>query len=232
MKKLAFVALVACLALGAWWMMRPSGFDTDAPLMSDGTDIDLLQGLDTNDVSEGWVHRKFLTVAAADYQMVQDEGEQALRCITDNSASIFARDTQIAAADLPILSWRWKVVQPIESDVDEATKEGDDHPLRFFVVFSNETGGRKAMEIIWSNKKYAPGDYKIIDDFYHYVANGLSENTGTWHSQNVDLRQLYIDIGGAGTPILETLGFFCDSDNTGTRSEGLFKNVILSAAPL
>lgn len=228
MKKRIGAAVIAVVAAGAWWTLRPSGFDTDAPLLFSGGDIDLLQGLDTDDLPDGWVHRKFLTVAAADYHMVDNDGQPALQCTTDGSASIFARDTQIAVADLPILSWDWKVIQPIESDVDESTEDGDDHPLRFFIVFSNENSDRKAMEIIWSNKTYAPGDYKIIGDFYHFVANGLDENVGEWHAQNVDLRQLYADIGGTGTPTIQTLGFFCDSDNTGMQSDGVFRNVVLS----
>lgn len=230
MKKSIGLVLVALLAGGAWWMMRPSGFQTDAPLLSDGPRIELLKGLDTNALPKGWVHRKFLTVSAADYQMVQEDGATALQCTTNNSGSILARDTQIAVDALPMLSWQWKVTQPINSQVDEATKEGDDHPLRLFVVFSNETQERRAMEIIWSNRKYAPGDYKIIGEFHHYVANGLNENINTWHSQSVDLRQIYADIGGTGTPTLQTLGFFCDSDNTGGRSRGFFKDVQLSAA--
>jgi hypothetical protein len=132
---------------------------------------------------------------------------------------------------LPVLSWRWKVTQPIESDVDEASEEGDDHPLRLFLRFLNEDGEAHATEIIWSNRKYAAGEYKIIGAFYHYVANGLNTNTQEWHDQTVDLRQLYTDIGGTGAATLTTLGFFCDSDNTGTQSDGYFSDVILSASP-
>lgn len=231
MKKIIAVVVIAGLAGGIWWQTWPSGFDTGAPLLSDGADIELLDGLNTDALPDGWVHRKFLTVAAAEYQMVTEDGMQALRCSTDGSASILARDTQIAVEDVPYLSWEWKVTQPIESDVDEATEEGDDHPARFFLVFTNETDERRAMEIIWSNQKYAPGDYKIIGGFHHYVANGLPANVGRWHDQSVDLRQIYADIGGTGTPTLQTLGFFCDSDNTGTQSEGFFRNVRLTATP-
>jgi hypothetical protein len=159
----------------------------------------------------------------------EEEGARVLRCTTNNSASILARDTKISVDGLPILSWRWKVTQPIESDVDEATENGDDHPLRLFLRFSNEEGEIRGTEIIWSNKKYTPGDYKIIGSFYHYVANGLNENTQQWHNQTVDLRQLYRDIGGTGAATLETLGFFCDSDNTGARSDGFFSDLVLSA---
>jgi hypothetical protein len=203
MKKLLGALILIAIAGGVWWMMRPTSFETDKPLVLDEAPVDLLAGLDTDTLTDGWVHRKFLTITAADYQMVQEEGAPALRCGTDSSASIFARDAQINVADAPILSWQGKVSQPIESDVDEATKEGDDHPVRLFLVFSNETGDRRAMEIIWSNKKFAPGDYKIIGDFCHYVANGLNENVGTWHSETVDLRQIYSNIGGAGKPTLE-----------------------------
>ena len=230
MKKILGMILVVVLAGGAWWVMRPSAFDTGNPLTSDGSDINLLNGFDTDNLPDGWVHRTFLTASAAEYKMVEDDGDPALQCTTNNSASILARDTQIAVADLPTLSWDWKITQPIVSDIDEATKDGDDHPARFFLVFSNQNGDRKAMEIIWSNQKYAIGDYKIIGEFHHYVANGLNENTGTWHSETVDLQQIYADIGGTGTPTLEVLGFFCDSDNTGAQSDALFKNVFLKAS--
>lgn len=229
MKKLLVLGVVVAAATAGWWMMRPSGFDTDAPLTSDGTPIDLLADLDTDDIGAGWVHRKFLTVSAASYEVTDIAGDTALLCETNDSASILARDTDIAVADLPILTWEWQIIDPIDSNVDEATEEGDDHPARFFVVFSNEADERRAMEIIWSNQKFAPGEYKIIGDFYHYVANGLSENVGAWHTQQVDLREIYADIGGTGTPKLQALGFFCDSDNTGTQSSAMFKNVMLSA---
>lgn len=225
---LTILVLIVVVAGATYWIIRPSSFDTNAPLIASNGPIELLTDLNTQALTPGWVHRKFMTVSAADYQLVDEEGESALRCTTDNSASILARDTNISLNTHPILSWSWKVVEPIISDIDEATEEGDDHPVRLFLVFSNENSDRNAMEIIWSNKKYEPGDYKIIGSFYHYVANGLPENVGTWHTQKVDLRNIYNDIGGTGTPTLETIGFFCDSDNTGGKSEGLFRNVVLS----
>ena len=230
MKKILGAMVLVAVAGCVWWVMRPSAFDTGAPLTSDGADINLLSGLDTSNLSDGWVHRTFLTSSAATYQTLEENGAPALRCTTHNSASILARDTQIAVSDLPTLSWDWKITQPIVSDIDEATEDGDDHPARLFLVFSNQDKERKAMEIIWSNQKYAVGEYKIIGDFHHYVANGLNENVGAWHSETVDLQQIYTDIGGSGTATLEVLGFFCDSDNTGAQSDAVFKNVRLQTA--
>ncbi len=229
MKKILLTLLIVAIAGATYWKTRPSPFDTGAPLLAGDNSIELLNGFDPQDLPAGWVHRTFMTVSAANYQLEDEDGMPVLRCTTDNSASILARDTSVPLSSHPILSWRWKVIQPIESDTDESTEEGDDHPIRLFLVFSNENNDRKAMEIIWSNKKYVPGDYKIIGNFYHYVANGLDENIGKWFGQELDLRKIYNDIGGTGTPTLETIGFFCDSDNTGGKSEGLFSDIVLSA---
>jgi len=232
MKKLLIsvaVVTVVVIAVGATYVTtRPSPFGTKNPLIASDGPIQLLDGFTNDPLAEGWGHRKFLTVKAASYELVDDEELSALRCETENSASILARDTSIPVNSHPILSWAWKVTKPIDSELDETTEAGDDHPVRFFLGFSNENGDKKHMEIIWSNKQFAPGEYKIIGDFYHYVANGLDENVGPWHQQNVDLRTLYDDIGGTGTPTLDTLGFFCDSDNAGGSSEGFFKDIVLS----
>lgn len=229
MKKILLPVLLVAAAGMAYWVTRPSPFNTGEPLLAGDKPIELLTELDTKDLPAGWAHRKFMTVSAAEYQLIEEEGASVLRCTTNNSASILARDTSIPLSSHPLLSWRWKVIQPIESNTDESTEEGDDHPIRLFLAFSNENNDRRAMEVIWSNKKYVPGDYKIIGDFYHYVANGLNKNVGKWFDHELDLRDIYNDIGGTGTPTLETIGFFCDSDNTGSKSEGLFSDIVISA---
>lgn len=221
---------VIFLCGAAYWTTRSAAFDTGAPLVANGAEVHLLDGLTTDTLPSGWVHRTFLRIPPTHYEMTQEGETPVLRCTTDHGASILARDARIAVSDLPMLSWRWKVTQPIESDVDEATEDGDDHPLRLYLRFANEAGETRGTEIIWSNRKYAPGDYKIIGLFYHYVANGLNANVGQWHDQSVDLRQLYSDIGGTGTPTLTVLGVFCDSDNTAGKSDGMFSDITLSAA--
>jgi len=232
MKKTLYVLVALAIAAAATWAYRatrPPFFETNAPLVATAGPVDLLADLDPQNLSEGWRVRTFFRVMPARYTVSDEDGTRVLRCTTSNSGSILARDTDIALSDLPILSWRWQVIQPIQSDLDEDTRDGDDHPLRFFALFSNEAGERQAMEIIYSNKKYAPGDYKIIGSFYHYVADGLDENVGQWRAHSVDLAQIYADIGGTGAGRLETLGFFCDSDNTGASSEGMFADVMLLA---
>ena len=220
---------IGVAAYAAYSALRPPFWDTDNPLLADTGPVNLLDDLDTDNLADGWKERTFFNIEPTNYQMTDEDGSQALRCTTNNSASILARDTDIALDDLPILRWQWKVTVPISSSVPEDEEDGDDHPLRFYLQFSNDAGETKGAEIIWSNKKYAPGDFKIIGTFHHLVANGLDENVGVWHDQSVDLRQLYRDIGGTGSARLQVLGFFCDSDNTGAKSDGFFREIVLSS---
>ena len=225
-------ALILAIAAWGYNSFRSDVFNTGAALQSSNGPVALLdENLSMDGLPDGWAHRTFFKVTPTDYKMVEEDGRHALRCTTINSGSILARETLIQVADLPFLSWNWKVTNPIESPIDEDTEEGDDHPARFFLRFENEAGDTTHTEIIWSNKKYVPGDFKIIGDFHHLVANGLNINVGSWHSQTINLGELYKDIGGAGKPILRVIGFFCDSDNTGAESTAFFSDVTLSSDP-
>ena len=88
--------------------------------------------------------------------------------------------------EYPFLNWAWFIEQPIVSDLDEATREGDDHPARFFIVLATVSGERRSMEIIWGNRLKA-GGYKYVGDFPHYVARGGNENTNRWFDEEVNL---------------------------------------------
>ncbi|WP_282605788.1 DUF3047 domain-containing protein [Pelagibius sp. Alg239-R121] len=236
--KTAFFGSLAVVAFGglafAAYSILSDPFDTGKPLTApaeNASQILLVDGdFQIDPLADGWAHRTFFGVTPTSYSIETVEERRVLQCKTNNSGSILARHTRIDVSAFPILSWAWKVVRPIEKNIDENTKEGDDHPARFFLKFEDDGGKARAAEIIWSNKKYAPGEFKIIGDFYHYVANGLPGNTGVWHDQRVDLLQLYKDIGGQeAAPHLTVLGFFCDSDNTGGESLAYFDKITLSS---
>ena len=178
------------------------------------------------DPTLGWEHKQFWTVQPMTLSYGEKDGKQALRCETNSSASILSRSTDIEVGDYPVLVWDWLIEFPVSSTIDEDTPEGDDHPARLFLRMEDREGGEYAFEIIWSNRKYQPGDYKYIGDFAHYVANGLDENTGIWQHQEVNLMEIYRDVFGRDDyPILKSIGVFCDTDNTKSRSVAYFTDV-------
>jgi hypothetical protein len=72
------------------------------------------------------------------------------------------------------------------------------------------------------------GDYKYINEFPHYVANGGSENVGRWHRESADLMRIYREIWDDPADVrLVEVAIFCDSDETASRSVAYFADVRL-----
>ncbi len=175
---------------------------------------------------DGWYHREFLTRKSVDLSFATVEGVHALRVATDDSASMLFRHVDIPLDEYPILSWRWYIERGIESDADERTVEGDDHPARLYLAFEAADGEARTLEIIWGNTRLRAGDYKHVGGFPHYVANGGAENIGRWHAESVDLRPIYTELWGdpSGARLLD-VAIFCDSDETDGSSLAYFADV-------
>jgi hypothetical protein len=175
----------------------------------------------------GWYHRTFWTRGPMQMAFAVKEGVPALRLETRSTASMLFRHVDFDLADYRLLVWRWYIEKPIESPLDEHTREGDDHPARLFLVFRTATGEERRMEIIWGNKLKA-GDYKYIGGFPHYVADGGDENIRQWQREQVDLREVYRKIWPDGAPAhLIDIAIFCDSDETHGRTVSYFADVKL-----
>ena len=54
------------------------------------------------------------------------DGVPALRFETRSTASMLFRHVDLDLADYQLLLWRWYIEGPIESPLDERTREGDD----------------------------------------------------------------------------------------------------------
>ena len=189
--------------------------------------MDFSTPISLDPVPAGWRHRRFLTRAPMDISFTEKNARPAIRLATDNSASMLFRHVDVDLRQYPVLAWQWLVEKPIDSPVDERTREGDDHPARLFISFRTEAGERRAMEIIWGNQ-LRRGEYKYIGGFPHYVANGGAENVGTWQDEEINLLAIYRKIWEEETPATITdIAIFCDSDETNSSSVAYFASVSL-----
>ena len=166
----------------------------------------------------GWWHRKFWLRAPMTMAFSEKQGVAALRMETSGTASMLFRFVDIPLADYPVLKWRWYIEQPIVTPLDERTREGDDHPARFFLALKTDAGDDRRFEIIWGNRLHR-GETKTIGTFPHYVADGGDENIRQWRDEEVDIaavaKQFWPDIKSAR---LTDIALFCDSDETKSSS--------------
>ncbi len=182
--------------------------------------------------SAGWWHIKFLTKPAMQISFVEKDAVKALRCETSASGSIFGRHTDIDLAQFPSLAWSWLVETPVVAAAPEADRTGDDHPARFLLHLLDSEKHEHYFEIIWSNGAFSPGQWKMIGDFPHYVANGgdakTGANTNKWFAEKVNLLELYrTATKRKDTPRLINIAVFCDTDDTGAKSVAYFGKVEL-----
>ena len=227
----AAVALSAVVLLAAcgWIWQRHGAVDRSDPVLAAGDAVTLLPfaTLDPDHLPAGWTHRTFWTKPAMALSHVEEDGRPALRCATDGGGSLLLRATDIQVAEYPTLTWDWFIETPISGRIDERTRQGDDHPARLFLRFTDSTGADHATEIIWSNARFAPGDYKVLGDFQHLVADGLAANAGRWRAERIDLSALYRHVSGkTDKGRLTTIGLFCDSDETKERTVAYTTDVV------
>ena len=225
------IMLTACTTSQRLNVMVPDG---TSPLVV----MDFRTPLALNPLPDGWRHRTFFRTDPMQIGFVSKSGRPSIRLATHHSASMLYRFTDIPLDEYPLFSWDWFVELPIESEMDETTKAGDDHPARLYLSFRSAAGETHAMEIIWGNRKLRTGDWKYLDSFWsnnrfpHYVARGGNENAGRWHDESVDLRELYRkQWGNPDGASLQEVALFCDTDATGAQSTAYFSMVRVEHAP-
>jgi hypothetical protein len=226
------VAALALIAFGAVACGRSAGERTNVLVPHGEAELvvmDFATPITLDPLPAGWHHRTFWTRAPMQMSFAVKDGVPALRLATAGTASMLFHHVDVDLVDYPILSWRWYVEQPIDSPLDERTREGDDHPARLFLTFHTNDGEDRSMEVIWGNRLLHRGDYKYIGGFAHYVANGGNENVGRWHRETIDLRQIYRTVWPDAAPAhVYEIALFCDSDDTKTASISYFADLALS----
>jgi hypothetical protein len=155
----------------------------------------------------GWYHRTFWTRWPMQTAFAVKDGVPALRFETRSTASMLFRHVNLDLTDYQFLIWRWYIEEPIESPLDERTREGDDHPARLFLVFRTASGQDRRMEIIWGNKLKA-GDYKYIGGFPHWWPTAATRTFGNGEARRSTYARSIATFGQMERPpISSTLRF-------------------------
>jgi hypothetical protein len=168
---------------------------------------------------------------------IEDQGrERVLRAESRASASAIVYRTPFNVYEYPRLRWKWKVENVYEKG-NARTREGDDYPLRVYVLFEydpakagflekakHELGKRlfdedlplSTLVYIWANREDEKG---IITNAYASDARMIvlqkgKKNLGRWIVEERNILDDYRRAFGTDPPAMATLGIMNDSDNT------------------
>ncbi|MFH0995148.1 MAG: DUF3047 domain-containing protein [Pseudomonadota bacterium] len=137
----------------------------------------------------------------------------------------------------PILRWRWKV-DNVYSKADPHTKQGDDYPLRVYVIFEydpakaglaqrakyglakqlyGEYPPLASLSYVWAGRNIAE---PFFDNPYTDRAKMIPLRSGTgqlgqWVEEEVNILADYRRVFGEDPPASASLAIMNDSDNTG-----------------
>ena len=184
------------------------------------------------------------------YEFVKDAGVVVVKASADRSASGLRHALKINPLQYPILTWRWKVNELIES-ADNTRKETEDSPVRILVTFSGDldklslsdrlvfdnvyllTGRRMpyaTLVYIWENRAR---ENTVIPNLHTsrikmIVAESGPENLGKWQKVTRDIVKDYKRAFGEVPGMITSVGIMTDTDNTGMKAEAFYGDIRFS----
>lgn len=189
---------------------------------------------------DDWRPLSFSSKKRSTYTIQTDGAQAFLRTQSNASASGIVYKKKFSPYDFPCVTWRWKA-DNVYVKGNAARKQGDDYPLRVYVLFEKErrdttlweklkSGTRRLLSgeplpdscliYIWANRKHRE---QIITNAYAERAKMIvrqqgTENIGTWQTETVNILDDYRKAFDTVPPPSATIAVMNDADDTGEGS--------------
>ena len=178
------------------------------------------------------------------YRVVDDDGTAVIEGKADASASGLVEFLDIDPQERPILTWRWKVTQPVEG-ADTTQRWGDDAAVRVMVSFAGDVQSLPLSDRLWFNQvklitgiqipyatvEYvwgagAPNETVVINSYTPRIRTLLVQNRpeplNEWVTHTRDVVEDFRRVFGEEPGRITTIAVYTDADATGARSQGYF----------
>jgi hypothetical protein len=207
-------------------------------LGSDGRDVLFREDFRSLD---NWKPLFFPKIKKHSTYTIETEGQvHVLKTESNGSASAIVYKKSFTVYEHPRVTWRWKVGNVYKKG-DARTKEGDDYPIRVYIMFEYDPEQAGALEkikyglaksiygeypphsslsYVWSNKDDA--DTFLVSPYTDKAEMVLlekgQEKVGTWVEEEINIFDDYLKAFGVKPPVRARIAVMNDSDNTGESS--------------
>jgi hypothetical protein len=178
------------------------------------------------------------------YSLVENSGTTVIEGTADDSASGLVEFLDVDPQARPILTWRWKITQPVEG-ADTTQRWGDDAPVRIMLSFSGDVQSLPLSERLWFNQvklitgidipyatlEYvwgagAPKETVVTNSYTSRIRTLLVQNSpqplNEWVRQTRDVVEDFRRAFGEEPGRITAIAVYTDADATGAHSQGYF----------
>jgi hypothetical protein len=197
---------------------------------------------------EGWEPLTFEKIPQhTKYELVQDRDTVVVRATSKQSSSGLTRKMTINPKAFPIVQWRWKIDNIIQSG-DVTKKEGDDYSARIYITFEYDSSKvgffeRAKFEIInLAYGEYPPSAINYIwesntpigtivpnpytDYVQMIVTQSGSQRVGEWVTEERNVYEDYKEAFGEEPPNISGIAIMTDTDNTKESATAYFGDIV------
>ena len=179
-------------------------------------------------VPQGW--ELSVKTGAAQLQLVQDNGKQALQMRSEQASFALQKKVHIALQESPFLVWQWKVTElPRGGDFRRA--DTDDQAAQLIVAFSS----RHFLTYIWDSTApkglVTAASAPVFKKIFAIVMQSGPQVLGNWISERRNLIDDYKQVFGAAPRALEGVRIQINSQHTKSRAEAYWYSIAVTAKP-
>ncbi|HEX9759223.1 MAG TPA: DUF3047 domain-containing protein [Nitrospiria bacterium] len=211
------------------------------------------KAVEGENIPEGWeplTFKKILTHTR--YEVIKEGDVTVIQAMSDGGASGLTRKIHIDLKEYPVIQWRWKVDNVIQSS-DVFSKEADDYAARIYITFEYDPDkvsfGKKvkykagrlifgdipiaAINYIWESKtpKGTIVDNAYTDFVKMIVVESGEERVGGWVEEERNVFDDYKKAFNEEPPLINGVAIMTDTDNTGESAQGFYGDIIFKKGP-
>ncbi|HCS71922.1 MAG TPA: hypothetical protein DIW51_18340 [Rhodospirillaceae bacterium] len=182
-------------------------------------------------------------------------GDDCIAVDTDSSVSLIGRPVAVDLAQMPVLTWEWKVDRPVAA-TDLTVKGRDDRALALYVTFPydpdtatfsesllrplvelarGKDAPARTLSYVWSGDATTPGTVVASPYFgdvnVMIVARSGHAPLGTWLRETVDVAADHERVFGRRPLRASHVLIGADSDDTGSRNRGFVRGISFESRP-
>ena len=199
------------------------------PLLLQAADSRIDIGRFSHNDLAGWESKSFK--GETKYNLSDDNGARVLRADSHRTASGMFREIKVNLTQTPILNWSWKTGQ-VFKNIDEQTKNGDDYPVRIYVIFS---GGfffwkTRAINYVWSSNQPVGSSWEnaYTDSARMIAVESGKEKVGQWVNEKRNILTDFRILFGENVKFADAVAVMTDTDNSGQKATGWYGDIWFS----